>query len=113
MLIGRESECARLDELLDRARLGRSKALVVRGEAGIGKTSLLEYAVDRSAEMTVLTATGIESESEIEFSGLLELCRPVLDHLDALPERQAVALRATLGLGQSMVQDPFAVGAGT
>jgi DNA-binding CsgD family transcriptional regulator len=113
VLIGRESECARIDEALERARLGRRAALLIRGEAGIGKTSLLEYAVERAADSTVVRATGIESESEIEFSGLLEVTRPLLGLLDELPERQTAALRGVLGLDRTAVQDPFTVGAGT
>ena len=113
MLIGRGAERERIERLLSHARRGRSGALVVRGEAGIGKTTLLRYAVDLAEAMTVVTATGIESESEVEFSGLLELCRPLLQLLDAIPERQAATLRATLGLGPSREGDRFAVGAAT
>ena len=75
-LIGREHECGWLDELLTRARSGTSAALVLRGEAGIGKTALLEYAVRRAEGMTVVRALGVESEAELEFSALLEVCRP-------------------------------------
>ncbi len=113
MLIGRDSECARLDELLDRARAGRSEALVVRGDAGIGKTALLDYAIDRSAGMTAVRALGVESEAELEFSALLELCWPLRHHLDEIPEHQADGMRAALGLGSGEAQDRFAVGAAT
>ena len=113
MLIGREAECERLDELLDRARLGRSGALVIRGEAGIGKTALLDYAVERAEGMTVVRTLGIESEAELEFSALLDVCRPLLARIDELPEHQAEALRAALDLGPAVQVDRFAVGAAT
>jgi hypothetical protein len=99
--------------LLDRARMGRSGALTIRGEAGIGKTALLEYAVDRAQGMTVVRALGIESEAELEFSALLEICRPLRDHLSEIPEPLAEALRAALGLGTAEAHDRFSVGAGT
>jgi hypothetical protein len=97
MLRGREQECARLDRALESARRGRSSALVLRGEAGMGKTSLLSYAIERAEAMDVVRATGVESEAELEFSGLLELCRPLLAHVGELPEIQAAALLGALG----------------
>jgi DNA-binding CsgD family transcriptional regulator len=113
VLIGRESECARLDELLERARLGRSGALTIRGEAGIGKTALLEYAVRRADGIVVVRALGVEPEAELEFSALLEVCWPLRDHLDEIPVHQAETLRAALGLGPAEAHDRFAVGAAT
>jgi hypothetical protein len=113
VLIGRESECARLDELLDGARMGRSGALVIRGEAGIGKTALLDYAVGHAEGMTVVRALGVESEAQLEFSALLDVCWPLRDHLEELPVRQAEVLRAVLGLGPPGEQDRFALGAAT
>jgi DNA-binding CsgD family transcriptional regulator len=113
VLIGRETECARLDELLERARLGSSGALVIRGEAGIGKTALLDYAVGRADGMVVVGALGVEPEAELEFSALLEVCWPLRDHLDEIPQHQAEALRAALGLGPAEAHDRFAVGAAT
>jgi ATP-dependent Clp protease ATP-binding subunit ClpA len=82
VLIGRESERARLDELLERARMSQSGSLVIRGEAGIGKTALLDYAAEHAADMTVVRALGVESEAQLEFSGLLEVCWPMRDTLD-------------------------------
>ena len=73
MLLGREHERAAIERLLEDARSGRSRTLVIRGEAGIGKSVLLEYAIERAEEMRVLRARGIESEAELAFSGLLEL----------------------------------------
>jgi DNA-binding CsgD family transcriptional regulator len=113
VLIGREAECERLDELLDRARLGRSGALVVRGEAGIGKTALLQYTVERAEGMTVVRALGVESEAELEFSGLLEVCRPLLDRIDELSAAQAGVLRSALDLGPAVDVDRFTIGAAT
>ena len=113
MLIGREFECNRLDELLDRARMGRSGALVVRGEAGIGKTALLEYASGRAEGMTIVRALGVESEAELEFSGLLDVCRPLLNLLTELPDHQVEVLRAALGLGPPVNVDRFAIAAAT
>jgi DNA-binding CsgD family transcriptional regulator len=113
VLTGRERERARLDELLDRARIGTSGALAIRGEAGIGKTTLLEYAAERAQDMTVVRAVGIESEAELEFSALLQVCRPLLEHLDELPEQQAEALRTALGIAQGPELDRFAIGVAT
>ena len=92
-LLGRERERALVDRVLDVARSGASEAVVLRGEAGIGKSALLDYAASRAAGLTVVRAVGVESEAELEFSGLLDLCRPLLDRLSELPARQAEALR--------------------
>ena len=113
MVIGRGAELARIDRLLASARLGTSEALVVTGEAGIGKTALLEYAVAQASGMTVLRAAGVESESEIPFAGLLTLLRPVLGRIDELPAPQADALRAALGLAAGAGGDRFLIGAAT
>ena len=110
-LIGRSREQALLDELLDAARSGRSGRLVVRGEPGVGKTSLLDYAVARAGDFRVLRMLGTESESDLAFSGLLEMLRPVVARVPELPEVQARALETALGgSGQS---DRFAVYAAT
>ncbi|HEV7773841.1 MAG TPA: LuxR family transcriptional regulator [Conexibacter sp.] len=115
MLVGREREWERIGELLDRARLGRSGALLLHGEAGIGKTALLDHAAATAAEdMQVVRAVGVESEAELEFSGLLELCRPLAARLDAIPARQAETLRGALGLGPTAAgSDRFTIGAAT
>ena len=83
------------------------------GEAGVGKSALLAFACDRAVDMLVLRATGIASESELAFAGLLELLRPILGQLDQIPEPQAVALRGALALGPARGNDRFAVGAAT
>jgi DNA-binding CsgD family transcriptional regulator len=109
MLFGRELESARIDEVLDAAREGRGGALVVRGEPGIGKTALLNAAVERAEGMRVFRALGVESEVDIAFSGLHELLRPALSSLDTVPDLQAVALRAALALGADAGAERLAV----
>ena len=85
MLHGRSAETARIDELLAATQEGRSSALVVRGEAGVGKTALLDYAAEAAAGIRVLRGTGIESEAELPFAALQLLLRPGLGRLDVLP----------------------------
>ena len=97
MLYGRDAECAQLSVLLEAARGSRSAALVIRGEAGVGKTALLQEARASAADMQVLAARGVESESELPFAGLYQLIRPALPLLDRLPPPQAAALRGALG----------------
>jgi DNA-binding CsgD family transcriptional regulator/tetratricopeptide (TPR) repeat protein len=109
MLFGRERESARIDELLNGARGRRGGALVLRGETGIGKTALLNDAIERAAGMRVLRALGVESEVEIAFSGLHELLRPALSSVDTIPEAQAVALRAALALEGDAVAERLTV----
>jgi DNA-binding CsgD family transcriptional regulator len=111
--LGRDRECALVDALLDRARAGESGIVVLRGEAGIGKSALLAYAAGNAADMCVLQAVGAESEAGLEFSGLLELCRPLVGLLDELPERQAATLRGAFGIGAPEDLDRFAVGVAT
>ena len=113
MLVGREGERAKIDELIVSARVGKAGTLVVSGDAGIGKTALLEYAIEQADGMTVVRALGVETEAELEFSALHELCRPLLDVLPEIPERQADALRGALGLSPAEVADRFTIGAAT
>src|SRR5215831_6461218 len=87
-LRGRGSECALLDAVVDAVRQGEGRSLVVRGEAGIGKTALLEYLVRSASDLTVLRAVGVESEMELAYAGLHQLCASLLDGLDKLPTRQ-------------------------
>ena len=86
---------------------------MLRGEAGIGKTALLDYAVERAEGMSVVRALGVESEAQLEFSALLEVCWPLRDHLEEIAGHQAEALRAALGLGSAEGHDRFSVGAAT
>jgi DNA-binding CsgD family transcriptional regulator len=110
VLRGRRSECAVLDRLVDGARAGRSAVLVVRGEAGVGKTALLEYAVASASDLRVLRAVGVESEMELAFAALHQFCVPLLDRLDRLPGPQRDALLITFGLRAGPVPDRFLVG---
>jgi tetratricopeptide (TPR) repeat protein len=107
--LGRESECEAIDGLLDAARASRSGALVMRGEAGIGKSALLDYAVRRADGMRVLTGAGIEAECELPFAGMHQLLWPVLDRADELPAVQAAAVRGAFGLSAEGVEDRFLV----
>jgi DNA-binding CsgD family transcriptional regulator len=113
MVIGRVAERAAIDDLLRAARKGRSGALVIRGEPGIGKSTLLKYAGQQATDMTVLAARGYESESEIPFAGLADLLRPVLPLLKTLPEPQAAALQSAMSLGPPVSGDRFSVCAAT
>jgi DNA-binding CsgD family transcriptional regulator len=110
-LVGRGLECALIDRLLHGASRGESGSLVLRGEVGVGKTALLGYAADRAADMTVLSAAGVEVESELAFAGLHSLVRPIVDKLPELPAPQRAALAAALGLGPAEGSDRFLVSA--
>jgi DNA-binding CsgD family transcriptional regulator len=112
-MVGRSAERTRVERLVGAAAEGRGGALVVRGEAGIGKTALLAHAAAHAAaDLLVLRATGSEAEVELPFSGLHELLRPVLGLLDDIPERQAAALRSAFGLGPAL-DARLLIGAGT
>ncbi|WP_167532757.1 helix-turn-helix transcriptional regulator [Streptomyces alboniger] len=113
MLLGRSLECARLLALIDKARGGESGALLIRGEAGIGKTSLVTYVAGQADDLLRLGTRGVEVESDLPYVGLADLLRPVLHFLDRIPERQAAALTGALALGPAVAQDRFAVAAGT
>ena len=110
-LVGRERECAAIDAVVDQALDGRGGALVVRGEAGIGKTALLEHAAERADGMVVLRTTGVEAESDLAFAGLYGLVRPILRFLPELPEPQSQALQGALGLGPSTSAERFLIAA--
>jgi DNA-binding CsgD family transcriptional regulator len=113
MLLGRGRELERIATLLDGARSGTSGVLAVVGEAGIGKSSLLQWAAEQAEGMQVLRARGVQSEAHIPFGGLFELLRPALDVLGQLPEPQAEALESALALRPGRAHDRFAVGAAT
>src|SRR4051812_4965576 len=97
-LRGRGRECAALDDLVAVIRRGESGTLVVQGEAGVGKTALVEYAVDAAADVLVVRSVGVESDMELPFAALHQLCAPLLDRLDHLPAPQREALRIVFGL---------------
>ncbi len=109
-LRGRRTEREALDRLVSTTRAGRSEALVLRGEAGVGKTALLEYVVQRASECRIARAAGIESETELAYAGLHQLCAPMLDRLDALPAPQREALSIAFGLSRGDPPDRFLVG---
>jgi DNA-binding CsgD family transcriptional regulator len=113
VLLGRERERHEIDRALARAHAGASTTLALVGEPGIGKTALLDDAVGRAAGMRLLRARGIESEAQIPFASLLELLRPALSLLDAIPRPQAVALEGALALRPAPAQERFAIGAAT
>lgn len=99
MLYGRGRECARIADLVTAARAGRGGALVLRGEAGIGKSALLDDAADHASNMLVLYSSGFETESELPFAGLHRLLRPIKGLTDRLPDPQRDALGAAFGDG--------------
>ena len=111
-LVGRERACAVIDRLLDRAQSGESGSLMLRGEAGSGKTALLRYAASRAVGKTVLSVTGVEAESDLDFAGLHSLVRPIVGLLPQLPGPQREALAASLGLTAAAGSDRFLVSAG-
>jgi DNA-binding CsgD family transcriptional regulator len=109
-LLGRTRECSRLDDLLSAIRRGESQSLVVRGDAGMGKTALLEYLVESAAEMTIVRAVGVESEMELAFASLHQVCSPLLDGLGGLPDPQRGALEVVFGMSSGVAPDRFLVG---
>ncbi|MEU8234595.1 AAA family ATPase [Actinoplanes sp. NPDC048967] len=113
-LHGRRDELRALDRLCENVRAGQSAALVIRGEAGLGKTALLRYVARRALpHFRVAQIAGVESEVELAYAGLHHLCAPMLSHLDALPEPQRSALRTAFGLAAGPAPDRFLVGLAT
>ncbi len=110
---GRASECQVLDGLLETVRGGQSAGLVIRGEAGLGKTALLRYAAGQASGFRIVQLAGVEAEMELPFAGLHQLCASMVDHLPALPGPQQDALRVAFGLSFGDAPDPFLVGLGT
>src|SRR3954452_23635887 len=106
-LLGRADECAVLDSLIADIRRGQSRSLVLRGEAGIGKTALLKYLVESASDLTVARAVGVESELELAFSSLHQLCGPMLDRLPRLPAPQRQALEVVFGRSSGAGLDRF------
>src|ERR1700759_5052577 len=110
VLQDRRNECRLLDGLSDRALAGRGGTLVLQGQAGVGKTALLEYAVASASGLTVLRAAGVESERELAVAALHQVCAPLLDRLDRLPGPQRDALATAFGMAAGAVPDRFFVG---
>ena len=109
-LTGRRPERDALDGLIEAVSAGESRALVLRGEPGVGKTALLEYVVERASGVRVLRAAGVQSEMELAFAGLHQLLAPILDRLDGLPAPQSEALRTAFGLSSGRPPDRFFLG---
>jgi DNA-binding CsgD family transcriptional regulator len=112
MLYGRSEQLAAIGRVVAGMWSGRADALVLRGEAGIGKTALLDAAAEKASGARVLRVTGVESEAELPFAALHVLLRPVLDEIGALPGRQAAALHGAFGMADAAVADRFLVGLG-
>src|ERR671930_2201702 len=112
MLVGRTLETGVMDRLLDAARSGHGGAVLIHGEAGVGKSALLNFVRGAADDCLVLHAVGIESEAELAFAGLHQLLYPVLDHLDALPPPQSAALRAAFALSEDTVAERFRISLG-
>jgi DNA-binding CsgD family transcriptional regulator len=113
LIRGRQGEHVAVQRLLTQARGGHSGALVVRGEAGIGKTELLKHARDTASGFRAVHTVGVESEIGFAFAGLHQLCAPLLDRIGALPEPQQTALGVALGQRAGEAPDPFLVGVAT
>src|SRR3954463_6660100 len=109
-LRGRTHECGVIDRLVHEVSSGQSGALVLRGEPGVGKTALLHYAVESASGLTVVRSVGVESEMELPFAALHQLCAPMLDRLDRLPGPQREALGTVFGLSAGPAPDRFLVG---
>src|SRR5215217_175950 len=97
-LLGRETECALLDDFVSDVHRGESRSLLLRGEAGIGKTALLEYLLATASHLTVVRAVGVQSDMELAFASLHQLCGPLLDRLEGLPAPQRQAMETVFGL---------------
>jgi DNA-binding CsgD family transcriptional regulator len=109
-LLGRRDECAGLDGLLERGRAGESGVLVIRGEPGVGKTALLEHAIESAPDLRIVRAAGVESERELAFAALHQLCASLAGLLDRLPDPQRDALAITFGVSAGAPPDRFLVG---
>ncbi|GAA4836548.1 LuxR family transcriptional regulator [Kitasatospora terrestris] len=109
-LLGRAVELEALDRLLREVREGRSRVLVLRGEAGVGKSALLDHLAERAASVRTVRAAGVEAESEFAYSALQRLCAPLLSHLDGLPPVQQEALRVAFGLSAGNPPEMLLVG---
>src|SRR5687767_9905687 len=109
-LLGRADECAVLDALADDVRRGTSRSLVLRGEAGIGKTALLGHLAEGAADLHVARAVGAEGEMELAFAGVHQLCAPLLDRLAAIPPPQRRALEVVFGIATGEAPSRLLVG---
>ncbi|MCW2548819.1 MAG: ATP-dependent transcriptional regulator, MalT-like, LuxR family [Mycobacterium sp.] len=111
-LLGRRRERGALDESLEQPRAGTSAVLVVRGDPGVGKTRLLEYVAARASDFRVVRAAGVESEMELAYSGLHQLCAPLLSHVGQLPGPMREGLQVAFGMAEGDAPDRFLIGLG-
>jgi predicted ATPase len=109
-LLGRQRERAVLDRLLDTARSGHSAVLVVHGDPGVGKTALLEYAIEAAEDFHVVRTSGVEGEFDLDYAALHQLCTPILEFIDRLPDPQRNALGVAFGLVTGLAPGPLPVG---
>ena len=109
-LTDRHRERGVFDQLISAVQDGESRVLVMRGDPGVGKTVLLDYLADRAAGCRIARAAGVQSEMELAFAGLHQLCAPMLEHLEAIPDPQREALRTAFGLAAGPPPDRFLVG---
>src|SRR4051812_21128040 len=110
LLLGRRRERETLDRLIEAVRSGQSQAVVVRGEPGVGKSALLEYLVGRASECRVVRVVGIQTEMELPFAAIHQLCASMLERLDQLPGPQRDALATAFGMRAGAPPDRFLVG---
>src|SRR5271163_1666538 len=109
-LIDRHTECGVLDQLVEAVRTGESRAIVLSGEAGVGKTALLDYVATQASDCRVIRAAGVQSEMELPFAALHQVCAPLLGNLERLPVPQRDALRIAFGMMSGPPPDRFLVG---
>lgn len=109
-LVGRDQELRSLDDLLEALRLGESRALVIHGEPGLGKTALMDALAERATDCRVIRIAGFEAEMEVPFAGLHQLCAPLLDRLELLPAPQRLALEVTFGIRTAPAPERLLVG---
>src|SRR3978361_1249448 len=112
-LRGRDAECAALERVLADVHQGQSRVLILRGEAGIGKSALLDHLSDRLEGWRVVRVVGVESERGPAYRGLHQICSPLLSELERLPEPQREALATVFGLSAGDAPDRFMVGLAT
>src|SRR6266436_3765059 len=109
-LLGRQRERAVLERLLDAVRDGHGAVLLVQGDPGVGKTALLDYAVEAGEDFRVVRAAGVEGEMELDYAALQQLCSPILEFIERLPDPQRDALEVAFGISAGQAPSPFLVG---
>ena len=109
-LLGRQNERGVVDRVLTSARNGEGGVLAIYGEPGVGKTALLEYAVETASDFHVTRTIGVEGEMELAFAALQQLCSPSLDLIENLPAPQREAVEVALGLSAGRTPNSFLVG---